>query len=140
MASDPRPIVAIDPGREKCGIAALDADRSLAEKLVVPTPDLPSALAELVREHPDAHLVIGDGTGSTDVQAAVLAGSPDLTLREVSEHHSTERALERWRDTVSPTGWRRLLPRSLRFPPGPIDDFAAWILAEEYAAGLDHSA
>ncbi len=138
MASDHRPIVAIDPGRDKCGIAALDAGRGLAEKIVVPTPDLPSALAEILLRHADAHVVIGDGTGSSDAQAAVLARSPELELCEVAEHHSTERALERWRDAVS--GWRRLLPRSLRFPPGPIDDFAAWVLAEEYAAGLDHIA
>jgi len=125
-------IIAIDPGREKCGLAAVAADGRLVEKAVVPTGELPDRLARMLSAAPEADVIIGGGTSSKTVQAALRQALPDLTAAVVDEEHSTERALERWRDTVPPRGWRRLLPRSLRFPPGPIDDFAAWILAEDY--------
>jgi hypothetical protein len=84
---------------------------------------------------PEVTVIIGGGTSSKTAQAALRRVLPELAIQVVDEEHSTERALERWRDTVPPRGWRRLLPRSLRFPPGPIDDFAAWVLAEDYLMG-----
>jgi len=125
-------IIAIDPGREKCGLAAVAADGCLIEKAVVPTGELPDRLARMLSTAPEADVILGGGTSSKAVQAALRRALPDLTAAVVDEEHSTERALERWRDTVPPRGWRRLLPRALRFPPGPIDDFAAWVLAEDY--------
>ncbi len=129
-------IIAIDPGREKCGIAVLTAAGAPVERDITPTSDLPTALKALLRKHPNSHVVIGDGTSSEQAQAAIVRAIPELELATVPEGYSTERALERWRDVTTLTGWRRLLPRSLRFPPGPIDDFAAWILAEDYLATL----
>jgi len=125
-------IIAIDPGRDKCGLAALAADGRLLLKAVVPTAELPGHLARMVSEAPEAAVIIGGGTSSKAARAALRQALPDLAVEVVDEEHSTERGLERWRDTVPPSGWRRLLPRALRFPPGPIDDFAAWILAEEH--------
>jgi len=129
-------IIAIDPGREKCGIAVLTAAGTPVERDITPTRDLPDALNELLHKHPNSHVVIGDGTSSEQAQAAIAEAIPELGLATVPESHSTERALERWRDVTALAGWRRLLPRSLRFPPGPIDDFAAWILAEDHLATL----
>jgi hypothetical protein len=125
-------VIALDPGREKCGLAALNADGRLLYRTVTPTAQLPHHLAELLRDAPEATVLIGDGTSSQALQAALRAAIPGLALTVVPEAHSTERALERWRDTVPPRGWRRLLPRPLRFPSEPIDDFAAWLLADDH--------
>ena len=128
-------VIAIDPGRDKCGLAAVAADGRLIEKAVMPTGDLPDHLARMLSAAPEVTVIIGGGTSSKTAQAALRRVLPELAIQVVDEEHSTERALERWRDTVPPMGWRRLLPRSLRFPPGPIDDFAAWVLAEYYLMG-----
>jgi len=125
-------VIAIDPGRKKCGLAALAGDGRLLHKAVVPTAELAAHLARLLPDAPQACALIGDGTTSRDVQAAIRAAFPGLAVEVVAEQHSTLRALERWRDVEPPRGWRRLLPRPLRFPSAPIDDFAAWILAEDY--------
>jgi RNase H-fold protein (predicted Holliday junction resolvase) len=125
-------VIAIDPGRDKCGLAALDVDGRLLGRAVIPTAEIARNVAEAHRAAPQAAVVIGAGTGSRDVQARLVAETPDMAVTPFPEAHSTERALERWRDTVRPEGWRRLLPRCLRFPPGPLDDFAAWVIAEDY--------
>jgi len=125
-------VIAVDPGRDKCGVAALGPEGRLLYRAVVPTADLATHLADVFSDTPGATLLIGDGTSSKEAQAALRRAMPTVSLEVVPEAHSTERALERWRDTVAPRGWRRLLPRALRFPAEPIDDFAAWVLAEEF--------
>lgn len=136
MASTAGTVIAIDPGRDKCGFAAVAAGGRLLKRSIVPTPDVSAALRDLRTDFPEADLIIGDGTGSEAVSA--LLGNVTLTV--VPEAHTTDRALELWRDEVQPTGWRRLLPRSLRFPPGPIDDYAAWVLARDYLETRPHEA
>jgi len=129
-------VIAIDPGRDKCGLAAVDSRGRLLKRSIVPAPDTPAALRELLTDFLEADLIIGDGTGSEAVSD--LLG--DVSLTVVPEAHTTDRALELWRDEVQPTGWRRLLPRALRFPPGPIDDYAAWVLARDYLKAPLHEA
>lgn len=125
-------VIAIDPGREKCGLAVLDGAGELLDKFVVATPSIAGALEHCLGEHGTSRIIVGDGTGSKDLQAAIAQALPSPTLEIVPEERTTERALELWRDVEPPRGWRRLLPRSLRFPGQPIDDFAAWIMALDY--------
>jgi RNase H-fold protein (predicted Holliday junction resolvase) len=131
----PRVVIAFDPGREKCGWAVVSADGALLAKGVVPEDILEAALARLLTEHSEADVVVGDATGSAAVRRRIEAAAPGAPLATISEHRSTERALARWRETVRPAGWRKLLPTALRFPGEPIDDFAAWILAEDWLSG-----
>jgi RNase H-fold protein (predicted Holliday junction resolvase) len=125
-------LIGIDPGRDKCGLAVLDDTGAPIDKFVVATGSLVGALEHCLGEYPQSTVVIGDGTGSGDLQAAIAEALPDLGLHPVAEHHTTERALELWREVEPVRGWRRLLPRALRFPARPIDDLAAWILAADY--------
>jgi len=110
----------------------LAPDGRLLYKAVVPTAELPGYVAHIGTDAAEAVIAIGDGTSSKEAQAALREALPAARIVEVTEAHSTERALERWRDLEAPCGWRRFVPRSLRFPPGPVDDYAAWVLAEDY--------
>lgn len=125
-------VTAVDPGRDKCGVAVLDQSGAVLDKFVVRTDSFVGALRHCLQEYPHSHVIVGDGTGSEDLQARIAEEFPDLTLELIPEQRSTERALELWRDVEPARGWRRLLPRSLRFPLRPIDDFAAWVLAADY--------
>jgi hypothetical protein len=53
----------------------------------------------------------------------------------VPERDTTRRARERYFADHPPRGWRRLIPLSLQTPSVPIDDYAAWIIAEQFLAG-----
>ena len=125
-------VTAIDPGRDKCGVAVLDESGAVLDRFVVRTDSFVGALRHCLEEYPHSHVIVGDGTTSEALQARIADELPDLTFDLVPEQHTTERALELWRDVEPARGWRRLLPRSLRFPRRPIDDFAAWVLATDY--------
>ena len=130
-------VVAIDPGRDKCGLAAVAADGTVLARAIVPTPEIGPAAAALAAEHRAAAIVLGERTGSREVRAAVEAAAPDLPIHEVDEHMTTLLARKRyWRESP-PRGLWRLLPEGLRVPPEPIDDWAAVILAERYLGLAD---
>jgi len=125
------PVVAIDPGRAKCGVAAVAADGTVLARTVVETCEVGRAAAELAARHNAAAIVLGERTGSREVRAA-LTTATDLPIHEIDEHMTTLLARRRyWRENP-PRGLWRLVPEGLRVPPEPIDDWAAVILAERY--------
>lgn len=126
------PVLAVDPGRDKCGLAVVDAAGRVLHREVCPTGQLPVRAQDLGERFMVAALVVGDRTGARATAAALrgIAGLPSLTF--VDEAGSTLEARERWRREVPARGWRRLLPRALRLPAEPIDDWAAVILADRY--------
>lgn len=129
-ATPPTRVLAIDPGRDKCGLALLDAREGLLERAVVPREELLTALRDWCEQHQPHLLLLGRGTGGRELLTH-LQGLL-IPLRRVPERNTTRRARERYFTDHPPRGWRRLLPRSLQTPPVPIDDYAAWIIAEQF--------
>ncbi len=133
----PRVILAIDPGRDKCGLALLGPD-CVPEKLaVVPRQDLARVVLGIVRERRPAAILVGDRTTGRAVAGEIEALEPGCPVRLVPEHNTTLRARERYFQDNPPTGWRRLVPRGLLLPPRPVDDYAALLMAEDYVAAKE---
>lgn len=126
----PLRVLAIDPGREKCGVAVVDARDGVLARGVIPT----TVIAPLVRDWAAAHrpalLVVGSGTGCRHVrrQLADLL----LPLEAFPEAHTTRRARDRYYREHPPRGLMRLIPRGLLSPPIPLDDYAAVLIGEDY--------
>lgn len=130
----PEPVVlAIDPGRDKCGLAVVSRDRVVLHHSIVPRDGLRHAVRSLEGQHRPVAIVIGDRTGSQDCRAD-LSGVVGAPVVPVAEHGTTIRARERYFRDNPPRGWLSLLPSGLRVPPRPIDDYAAVLLAEAYWA------
>ncbi len=126
------PVIAIDPGREKCGLAAVATDGTVIARAIIPTSEIGPAAAALAAEHRAAAIILGERTGAREVRAAVEACAPAVPVHEVDEHMTTLMARRRyWRENP-PRGLWRLVPEGLRVPPEPIDDWAAVILAERH--------
>jgi len=128
-------VVAIDPGREKCGVAVVHRDRGVLFKTIVATAELVSAVAELATTYKVATLVIGDRTTSLIAQAElanVWADGQKVTIIPVNEHRSTDEARKRYWREHPPRGLKRLIPTTMQVPPCPVDDYVAVILAERY--------
>ncbi|MCC2668672.1 MAG: hypothetical protein K0Q72_1143 [Armatimonadetes bacterium] len=125
-------VLAVDPGREKCGLAVVDSERGILARGVVPT----STVAAVVREWNKAHrpelLVVGDGTAGKRVGAAL--SEIRLPLEVFPEVNTTLRARTRYFQEHPRRGWRRLVPTTLQTPPIPVDDYAAVLIAEDYLA------
>lgn len=128
-------VVAIDPGREKCGLAVVHKEQGIIYKTIIATPGLAAAAANLAATYKLTTVVIGSSTTSATAQAelnAIRVNDHKLTLIPVNEYRSTDEARKRyWRDNP-PQGLKRLIPTSLQVPPVPVDDYAAVILAERY--------
>ena len=122
-------ILAVDPGRDKCGAAALAGDGTVLWQDVVATADLEEALRRAAETFSPARLVIGNGTTSGNAEQRIRAVLPDLPMKVVDEYRTTEMARARYWQAHPPQGWRRLLPVTMQAPPVPVDDFVAVILA-----------
>jgi len=128
-------VIAVDPGRDKCGVAVVGRQGGVLCKSVVAAGRMAAVVAELAMRHTVDTVVLGDRTGRKDAMAALAAirpGGRELTIRLVDEHRSTDEARARyWRDHP-PRGLARLVPVTLRVPPVPVDDYVAVIIAERY--------
>lgn len=119
-----RRIAAFDPGRN-IGYAVVDGAGRLQRRAIVQLDEV--AALPL----PDgAEVVVGAGTGRRELRRAL--GARGLSVVEVDERDTTLLARDLWRRAHPPRGLGRLLPRGLRAPPGPIDDYAAWAIALRY--------
>lgn len=130
-------VLAIDPGREKCGIAVVDQNKVVFRQAIVSTADLTVTAENWIKEHGCSLIVIGNKTASKQVfdSLAVLLDKNKIEyIVKVEEHKSTEQARLRYWRANPPHGWRRLIPLGLLIPPCAVDDFAAIILAERYFA------
>lgn len=131
------PILAIDPGREKCGAAVLDPEKAVLWHGVVATADLLPVSRELTRQYGLRTVILGNQTYSGEIRGTLQSLLDSQLVSEiifVDERGSTEAARSRYWQAFPPTGWRRFLPRGLLIPPCAIDDFAAIILGERFLA------
>ena len=128
-------VVAIDPGRDKCGVAVVDAGQGTLHRQVAPTQQLLSIAQELLSRYECRTIVLGDQTSSAVARQSLQPLLDQNKIDDIifiDEHGSTETARSRYWQACPPTGWRCLIPRGLLVPPCAIDDFAAIILAERY--------
>lgn len=126
------PLLAIDPGRAKHGLAVVGPDGVCLARAVVGGDELLVRLREWQERFRPQRLLLGGGTGHREVLASLTAAGFEVEI--VPERDTTRRARARYFQEFPPCGWRRWLPRGLLIPPRPIDDFAALILAEDALA------
>lgn len=124
-------VLAVDPGRDKCGLAVVTPERVLFRALC-PTAEIGLTCRYLLAQHPQAVVAVGQGTGSEGIRRALREACPQASLSAVDERDSTLEARRLyWLDTP-PRGWQRLVPRGMLVPPRPVDDYAAVVLARRY--------
>ena len=128
-------IVALDPGRNKCGLLLADtATDTVLQGRVLPNPAVLNQLrqwtvqAQLDQARLD-ELIIGNGTSSTNWLQKLPR---DLTIHIVDETGTTLRARDRYWQLWPARGWKRLLPAGLRMPSSELDAIAALLILEDY--------
>src|SRR5947207_12617018 len=67
------PVLAIDPGRDKCGLAVVGVGGQILAREIVPPSQLAARAAACARRFPGARIVMGQGTGAREAQAALRA-------------------------------------------------------------------
>lgn len=128
-------IIAVDPGREKCGIAVVRQEKGVLMQEVIATAQLQVVVQKLLVEHKVEKIVIGDGTSSHEAKEQlenIITEGKAAEVIFVDERHSTDQARIRYWQEHPPKGWKKLIPVTMQVPPKPVDDYVAVILAERY--------
>lgn len=125
-------VLGIDPGMRKAGYALLGGGGAVVVRGIESIDQLASRVAGLVKEHPVTVLAIGAGTNGRRVSEELTKFG--IPIRLVDERETTLRARRLYYAENPPRGWQRLVPMGLRFPPRPIDDYAAELIARRFLA------
>src|SRR2546423_1517058 len=133
----PGVVLAIDPGREKCGIAVVAETGEIVARDIVAVTDLARTVRRHIFDHSPVAVIVGNGTGSATVgrdlaDCGVLVQSADE--RDTSRH-----ARDRYLADHPLKGWKRLIPDSLRTPSVCYDDYVAILLAERWWSSREGS-
>jgi len=132
---NPTIIVAVDPGRSKSGLAVVSGPNpmNILEHSVVESKALLAELQATLQRVPEISLlVMGNGTGSASLLSTIHQNLPDLEFTLVDERSTSELARARFIAEEPLPLLQRMLPRGLRSPTRPYDDYVAIILAEQY--------
>ena len=122
-------VLAVDPGREKCGAAVCDAEGVITHR-VVPTSEVAGLVETWTSEYGVDVVLVGNRTGGKRV-FDLIRGLP-VAVCMAEEAETTLQARHRYFRDHPPKGWRKLLPLSLQIPPEPYDDYAAAVIGERY--------
>ncbi|HEY3248560.1 MAG TPA: pre-16S rRNA-processing nuclease YqgF [bacterium] len=128
-------ILAVDPGREKCGMAVLDGGRVVARG-VLPIDQMAATALRWARDFGAHTIVLGNRTGAADAKARLEAAVSAVPVVLVDEAGTTEVARRRYFAEHPPRGWRRLIPVGMQTPPDPYDDYVAVLLAERFLSDV----
>ncbi|NCB78366.1 MAG: pre-16S rRNA-processing nuclease YqgF [Negativicutes bacterium] len=124
----------IDPGSSKSGVALLDKDGNILRLENIFMENFQAGLQRFLQQDKPELCVLGDGTTSASMQAALTALLPETKVIVLDESHSTEEARALYWQINPPQGWRKLIPRGLLTPPVPLDAYAAVVLVRRYLA------
>lgn len=124
-------VVAVDPGRRKCGLAVVSSTDGILERKVVPTETIVENLRLMLEAHQPEKVLVGGATGSKEVIHR-LRTELEVEPEVVDERHTTEKARYRYFADHPPRGLWRLVPLGLQTPAVEYDDYAAVVMAEQY--------
>ena len=136
----PRVVLAIDPGRSKCGLAVVTSSDhplpnsksfDILHQSVVSRSDIKMAISSLIESYSPCVIIIGDGTSSSQL-AQEITELNFAKVEFVDEKFTSIAARKRFFIENPPRGFRKLIPTSFQTPSRPYDDYVAVILAEIY--------
>jgi RNase H-fold protein (predicted Holliday junction resolvase) len=125
-------ILGFDPGRDKCGIAIVDRNRTIHDHQVVSAQNAIAIMQELVDQFAVELIVMGNLTTAKSWCKQLKSSLAPINIILVDERNSTLEARDRYWQMYPPQGLQKLIPQGLRLPPRPIDDIVAILLIERY--------
>ena len=88
----PMIVAAVDPGREKCGVAVVAGNGDVLEQSVVPTERLVDEMEARVRRFSPERILLGNGTTSRAAETAIREVMPGIPVEIVDEYRTTDDA------------------------------------------------
>lgn len=126
----PKSFLAIDPGREKIGVAVLSWEGKVQWMGIVNVPDLEREVRTLQSQFDFTEAVLGDSTGKERIME--ILQTLGLAVALVDERYSSEEARRLYCRERFSSVWWRILPLSLFSPRCPYDDWQAVVIGRRY--------
>lgn len=124
-------ILAIDPGREKTGIAILKNSDVLEHK-IINSEELVQIIKSLLEKYIIKTIVMGNGTSSKKKYDLLKREFIDRNIVLINEYRTTDEARKLYFQENPPKGWKKLIPLGMQVPPVPVDDYAAIVIGRKY--------
>lgn len=124
-------ILAIDPGKNKSGIAVLERNSGIVFKGIFNFSSLKEELKKIIEAYRPEAVILGGGTYSKK-NKQVIQEISNLNLIIIDEKYTTQLAKFKYFKDHPPRGFWKIIPLSLQVPKEPYDDYAAIIIAEKY--------
>ena len=124
-------ILAIDPGRDKCGVVVMNESGEIKFQKVIETINFSTTILELEKKFDLQIVILGNGTTSKELKLTIEK-IISIPIKIVDEKHTTEEARKLYWIKNPPQGWRKFLPTTMQVPPIPVDDLVAEILAKRF--------
>ncbi len=125
-------VLGVDPGRAKAGFAVVGPDGDVVTRGVEAIEGLQARLMQLLAGGSVGAIALGRGTNSGAVRRLLEGFGVPIHLVDEFETSRAARCL--YFVDHPPRGWRRLIPIGLQLPDGPVDDYAAIVIARRYLA------
>lgn len=136
-------ILAVDPGNEKTGVAIVTPSGTMVCRKIIMTKQFNGEIERILTEYYGiVHMVCGNGTNHKYLYPSLqqIGRNHRITTSLIDESHSTEEARKLYWQYNSPTGWRKIIPTSMQFPPEPVDDLTAFVIGLRYTKQLNQTA
>lgn len=124
-------ILAIDPGREKTGIAILNNSDVLEHK-IINSEELVQTIKSLLEKYIIKTIIMGNGTSSKTKYDLLKREFMDRDIVLINEYRTTDEARKLYFQENPPKGWKKLIPLGMQVPPVPVDDYAAIVIGRKY--------
>lgn len=124
-------ILAIDPGREKTGIAILNNSDVLEHK-IINSDELVQIIKSLLEKYIIKTIVMGNGTSSKKKYDLLKREFIDRDIVLINEYRTTDEARKLYFQENPPKGWKKIIPLGMQVPPVPVDDYAAIVIGRKY--------
>lgn len=124
-------ILAIDPGREKTGIAILK-NSDILEHKIINSDELVQIIKSLLEKYIIKTIVMGNGTSSKKKYDLLKREFIDRDIVLINEYRTTDEARKLYFQENPPKGWKKLIPLGMQVPPVPVDDYAAIVIGRKY--------
>ena len=125
-------ILAVDPGKDKTGLAVLSEDGSITEKKVSSTFSVAEDINDLVYRHSIKLVVIGNGGPGKFIEKKISNLSLKADTIFINEKGSTLEARKLYWKNNRKKWFLTLIPSSMILPPESYDDFAAVVIGRRY--------
>lgn len=125
-------ILAIDPGREKTGIAILNKNSDVLEHKIINSEELVQTIKFLLKKYIIKIIVMGNGTSSKKKYDLLKQEFTEINIVLINEYRTTDEARKLYFQENPPKGWKKLIPLGMQVPPVPVDDYAAIVIGRKY--------